>query len=113
MHGGVPPGVDAQCGEIINVNNVGYQAMVNLDPQHMAAHPDLYPPGEVRTSHYVLPYDLVGLREKVLVVGAGSGNDVAAALRAGATQVQAVEIDPTIVEIGRSRHPNKPYASSR
>ena len=47
----------------------------------------------------------------MLIVGAGSGNDVAAALRAGAKQVQAVEIDPTIVEIGRGRHPNRPYAS--
>jgi spermidine synthase len=108
-----PLGLDVRCGEIINVNNVGYQTMVNLDPLHMAAHPNLYPPGEVRTSHYILPYDLVGSREKVLVVGAGSGNDVAAALRAGAKQVQAVEIDPTIIEIGRSRHPNKPYASKQ
>ena len=106
-----PVGPGEPCGEIINVNNVGYQAMVNLDPQHMAARPDLYPSGEVRTSHYVLPYVLVGPRERVLVLGAGSGNDVAAALRAGAKHVQAVEIDPTIVEIGRSRHPNKPYAA--
>jgi spermidine synthase len=112
MHRG-PQGSEEQCGETINVNNVGYQGMVSLDPQQMAARPDLYPPGEVRTSHYVLPYELVGPREKVLVVGAGSGNDAAAALRAGARRVQAVEIDPTIVEIGRSRHPDRPYASSR
>lgn len=111
VYGQGPLGPGVQCGEIINVNNVGYQSMVNLDPLHMAANPGLYPPGQVRTSHYVLPYDLVGPREKVLIVGAGSGNDVAAALRAGAKQVQAVEIDPTIVEIGRGRHPNRPYAS--
>jgi SAM-dependent methyltransferase len=77
----------------------------------MARSPELYPPGEIRTSHYVLPYELLGSRESVLVVGAGSGNDVAAALRAGAQRVVAVEIDPAIVDIGRERHPNQPYSS--
>lgn len=101
------------CGEVINVNNVGYQAMLDLDPGRMAAAPEVYPPAEVRRSHYVLPYALVGPREKVLVLGAGSGNDVAAALRAGAREVQAVEIDPVIVALGRQRHPNRPYASER
>ena len=101
------------CGEVINVNNVGYQAMLDLDPGRMAEAPEVYPPAEVRRSHYVLPYALVGPREKVLVLGAGSGNDVAAALRAGARAVQAVEIDPVIVALGRERHPNRPYASER
>ena len=48
-----PLGPGVQCGEIINVNNVGYQSMVEPGPAHMAAHPSLYPPGEIRTSHYV------------------------------------------------------------
>ena len=101
------------CGEVINVNNVGYQSMVNLDAGHMAGAPQFYPPGEIRSSHYILPYELIGARGKVLVVGAGAGNDVAAALRAGADSIQAVEIDPTIVQLGRARHPNHPYASTR
>jgi hypothetical protein len=66
-----------------------------------------------RTSHYVLPHELVGAREKVLVVGAGAGNDVAAALRAGARSVQAVEIDPAIVALGRARHPTGPTPRTR
>lgn len=49
----------------------------------------------------------------MLVVGAGSGNDVAAALRAGAGSVHAVEIDPVILDWGRKYHPNQPYASER
>jgi SAM-dependent methyltransferase len=49
----------------------------------------------------------------VLIVGAGAGNDAAAALRAGATQVHAVEIDPVIYRWGRERHPNHPYDSPK
>ncbi len=51
--------------------------------------------------------------EKVLVIGAGSGNDVAIALNNGATYVDAVEIDPAIQAIGRERHPQRPYADPR
>jgi spermidine synthase len=101
------------CGEQINVNNSGYQILADVDPERMRASPEAYPPREIGDSHYVLPYRLVGPRQRVLVVGAGSGNDVAAALRAGARQVHAVEIDPQIISLGRERHPNRPYASSR
>src|SRR5204863_1011613 len=102
-----------RCGTVIRVNNVGYQLLLDLDPARMAAAPEKYPSAEIRTSHYVLPYELVGTRERVLVVGAGAGNDVAAALRAGARTVKAVEIDPVILEWGRERHPNAPYRSDR
>ncbi|MEO8690084.1 MAG: spermidine synthase [Solirubrobacteraceae bacterium] len=49
----------------------------------------------------------------VLIVGAGNGNDVAVALAHGAKSVDAVEIDPGIARIGRSRHPNHPYQDPR
>ncbi|MEM9658544.1 MAG: methyltransferase domain-containing protein, partial [Planctomycetota bacterium] len=48
-----------------------------------------------------------------LIVGAGSGNDVAGALRRGAERITAVEIDPAIVDMGRRLHPERPYASSK
>ncbi|HVO05003.1 MAG TPA: hypothetical protein VMT54_22600, partial [Candidatus Cybelea sp.] len=51
--------------------------------------------------------------DRVLVVGAGSGNDVAAALRAGAGHVDAVDIDAAIVEMGRLHHPEHPYDDPR
>jgi SAM-dependent methyltransferase len=51
--------------------------------------------------------------EEALIIGAGSGNDVAAALRAGAKRVDAVEIDPVIAELGRRNHPDRPYADPR
>ena len=45
----------------------------------------------------------------VLVVGAGSGSDVAIALREGADRVDAVDIDPRILEIGRESNIDRPY----
>lgn len=44
----------------------------------------------------------------VLIIGAGSGNDVATALEQGASHVDAVEIDPVLYGIGRRNHPNHP-----
>jgi SAM-dependent methyltransferase len=49
----------------------------------------------------------------VLVVGAGTGNDVAGALRMGAQHVDAVEIDPTIYQLGRELNTDRPYQSPR
>lgn len=51
--------------------------------------------------------------ERVLVLGAGSGNDVSTALIAGARKVDAVEIDPDIIRLGRTIHPDLPYSDPR
>ncbi|HEX2360447.1 MAG TPA: hypothetical protein VHI11_00090 [Jiangellaceae bacterium] len=66
-------------------------------------------------ARYRLPYERlpdVDL-ERILIVGAGNGNDVAVALSRGAKAVDAVEIDPRLLQIGRDRHPNEPYADPR
>ncbi len=49
----------------------------------------------------------------VLIIGAGSGNDVAIALSQGAAHVDAVEIDPLLYRLGRDLHPNRPYQDPR
>jgi SAM-dependent methyltransferase len=49
----------------------------------------------------------------VLVVGAGSGSDVAIALREGARHVDAVDIDPRLVQIGVRGNPDHPYQDPR
>jgi len=49
----------------------------------------------------------------VLVVGAGTGNDVASALRMGARHVDAVEIDPLIYKIGTRLNTDQPYQNPR
>jgi hypothetical protein len=51
--------------------------------------------------------------DNVLIVGAGSGSDVAIALDRGASHVDAVEIDPRIQQIGIERHPDRPYQDPR
>ncbi|SEL16566.1 Spermine/spermidine synthase [Streptacidiphilus jiangxiensis] len=50
---------------------------------------------------------------RVLVIGAGNGNDVAVALAHGAASVDAVEIDPRLLEIGQQLHPAHPYQDPR
>jgi hypothetical protein len=45
----------------------------------------------------------------VLIVGAGSGNDVSVAVTRGATRIDAVEIDAHLLSLGRAFHPDQPY----
>jgi len=63
--------------------------------------------------YYELPYRVAGNVGNVAIVGAGTGNDVAAALRAGAQHVEAIEIDPAILQAGRQDHPERPYDDLR
>jgi spermidine synthase len=51
--------------------------------------------------------------DNVLIVGAGTGTDVAIALRKGAKHVDAVEIDPVLLQLGRDRNPDHPYQDPR
>jgi len=64
-------------------------------------------------NYYELPYELIKQPKDVAVVGAGTGNDVAAALRANAEHVDAIEIDPAILMLGRDGHPEHPYDNPR
>jgi len=51
--------------------------------------------------------------ENVLIVGAGSGSDVAIALSKGAARIDAVDIDPRILQIGVERNPDGAYQDPR
>ena len=81
--------------------------MLDLSPEFTARYPDAEPNRTGRPT-YELPYRLVPNPGRVLVVGAGTGNDVAAALRHGATHVDAVEIDPLITRAGPKVSPGAP-----
>jgi len=48
--------------------------------------------------------------ETVLIIGAGSGNDVSAAHMFGAKHIDAVEIDPVLAGLGKKYHHYKPYS---
>jgi SAM-dependent methyltransferase len=63
---------------------------------------------------YFLPYErVVEPPERVLVIGAGTGSDVAIALAEGVEHVDAVEIDPELYELGRKVNPERPYHDPR
>jgi len=51
--------------------------------------------------------------ENVMIIGAGSGNDVSRALQWGAKHIDAIEIDPAIYRLGQTYHPDQPYADPR
>ncbi len=51
--------------------------------------------------------------QDVLIVGAGSGSDVAIALSKGAQHIDAVDIDPRIMQIGVDRNPDRAYQDPR
>jgi spermidine synthase len=63
--------------------------------------------------YYELPFKTAKSVGQVAIVGAGSGNDVASALRNNAGHVDAVEIDPAIRDLGQENHPEHPYQDAR
>ncbi len=82
----------------VNVNGIPHQAFYEIAKR------------AEKEPIYEIPYTFVsGEMRRVLIVGAGTGSDVAFALAAGAQSVDAVEIDPTIYELGRDQHPDRPY----
>jgi len=100
-------------GYDLNTNDSWFQQIVDLSPEFVASHPKLFDKVPIEWNAYNLPYHFYPKPPSVLVLGSGMGNDVAAALRNGAGQVTAVEIDPLIVKLGRQYHFEKPYSSRR
>jgi spermidine synthase len=87
----------------VTVNGTGYMTLRSFQEQ--------LPPGQAdRWRHPLL---LRPGAKRVLIVGAGAGNDAAAALAAGAERVTAVEIDPAIHALGLAHHPDAPYSDPR
>ncbi|HJT79116.1 MAG TPA: hypothetical protein VJ739_18110, partial [Gemmataceae bacterium] len=93
----------------IKVNHTFFQDVVDCSGRA----PDPTGDGARTAAYYNLPYQLRRRPGDVLVVGAGSGNDVAAALRHGAASVTAVEIDPAVLFLGARIHPERPYQDPR
>jgi hypothetical protein len=98
---------------LVKVNQFGYHFDAALDAGR-------YDPGSVAAGEvawiapqYFLPYSLCGGRGRIVVVGAGGGCDVEAALASGARHVDAVEIDPVIIDISRRYNAGAPYADPR
>jgi spermidine synthase len=99
-------------GGTVWVNHTGYQFIADMGRDFLARHPELVKE-PLDENPYNLPFRFAAPSPEVLIVGSGSGNDVAAALRNGSSSVDAVEIDPAILEIGKREHPEHPYDSAR
>jgi hypothetical protein len=84
----------------INVNGIPHQ---NIAPASKLA------------AVYSLPYQHApgNPLRNVLIVGAGTGDDVANALREGAKHIDAVEIDPELYQLGVRLNPDHPYRDPR
>ncbi|PIQ96469.1 MAG: hypothetical protein COV67_09345, partial [Nitrospinae bacterium CG11_big_fil_rev_8_21_14_0_20_56_8] len=64
---------------------------------------------------YDFPYreERAAPKGPILIVGGGTGNDVSAALRNTEEEIDVVEIDPDIIQLGRTFHPEMPYDNPR
>jgi hypothetical protein len=85
----------------VNVNGIPHQALHPVEADKEQFYDQLYKWFPGRTY------------PEVLIVGAGSGTDVAMALANGAGHVDAVEIDRAIQKLGIDHHPNHPYQDPR
>lgn len=97
----------------ININSVTYMFLLDLSPAQLQRFPNVFRQADAPYYPYDLPYRFQEHPNRVLIVGAGGGNDAAAALRNGAAEVDAVEIDPLIARLGAAYHPEQPYSDPR
>ncbi|MFC2173329.1 spermidine synthase [Acidobacteriota bacterium] len=98
-------------GMNVSVNDDFLQFVVDLSDDSVRQYPFLR---EVRHL-YSFPFKNVNpeMRKRALIVGAGCGMDVGQAIAAGFEEIDAVEIDPVIVEIGKKHNPQNPYGNPR
>lgn len=94
----VTPAIEG--GVVINVNNSGQQVAV---------------PQQFKEPFYSRVYEMFPPEsfERTLILGAGSGSDTSVALARGVPAIDAVEIDPKILDLGRRLNPDRPYDDLR
>jgi spermidine synthase len=97
----------------LSVNRDFHQIMVDASDRAMTAETK---PSMRWAFHdlYTLPFSFHGEKGgRALIVGAGTGNDVMAALRSDFGEVYSIDIDRQIIESGRRLHPEQPYSDPR
>ena len=87
-------------GYLVDVNSTGHQAMISW---------------QYREPFYKEVYRIFGSGSfhHALILGAGTGSDTATALAYGVDSITAVEIDPTIQQLGAQYNPDRPYSNPR
>ena len=87
-------------GYLVDVNSTGHQAMISW---------------QYREPFYKEVYRIFGSGSfhHALILGAGTGSDTATALAYGVDSITAVEIDPTIQQLGARYNPDRPYSNPR
>lgn len=99
-------------GYDIFINYDSFQTMLDCTPETLAQVPEAVK--KEMLDFFERPFRVVPREHPdVLILGAGSGSDVAAALRCGANHVDAVEIDRSIYDLGKQLHPEHPYDSPK
>ena len=98
----------------ILVNGSFHQALLDFRPESRARSEFVAHAYE----SYLIPYQVYRAQNQrapmnVLIVGAGTGNDVALALEEGASHIDAVEIDPAILRMGATLRGDHAYQDSR
>ncbi len=95
----------------ISVNLIGHQRMEPLDniPEYNITHLLNRDTQRLALKDGEQPKPF----QDVLIIGAGSGNDLSRALQFGVGHIDAVDIDPVIQRLGRRDHPAQPYSDPR
>jgi len=93
---------DALLGYQIFVDNVRIQDALNFGKDILQTGLAAWIP------YYELPHQ-IQTAEKILILGAGAGNEAYIAMLKGVKEIHVVEIDPIITNFGYTLHPNRPY----
>jgi len=94
---------DKNIGYVLKVDGERHQDSLDFQSPYLAESWHRWWP-----DFYNLPYRF-RQPKKLLILGAGSGNDTYFALKNGVEKITAVEIDPAIIRIGSDWHPHRPY----
>jgi SAM-dependent methyltransferase len=84
------------------VNNTGHQMLL---PSKQVESEPMY--GEIY--RHFSPAEF----QSMLIIGAGGGRDTSYHLSQGVASIDAVDIDPVLIEFGKTIHPEKPYLDKR
>jgi len=95
-------------GYTVRINYDNFQQLFDCTKENLAQFPQNVQ--DKMTSAFEGPFHLLPQKpNNVLILGAGNGTDVAAAIRCGVNRIDAIEIDPAIARIGKDLHPERPY----